>query len=83
MLEPGDAIALDGQEYLCFDQAKLDGKHYLYLITTSEPAEICFAEQTLIDDEPQVRIIGNQTEKNKLFSLLKSKAKSASAPREA
>ena len=82
MIEPGEGSALNNQEYLCFDQAKLDGKHYLYLITTDEPAEICFAEQIVQNDEPQVRLIGNQAEKIKLFKLLQSKAKSASAPRE-
>ena len=44
-MKQGDAIALENnREYLCFDTAELDGKHYVFLISVEEPTDICFAE---------------------------------------
>ena len=76
MIDPGEGLTLDdGREYLCFERLKLDGKDYLYLITTDEPTEIRFAEQALVDNEPQIRLIGSRAEKLKLIEALKAESK--------
>lgn len=82
MVTPGNSITLeDGQEYLCIDYAELDGKQYLFLATTTEPIELRFAEQSVIDGAEQIRIVGDHDEKLKL--LANFQAKFASAPHEA
>ena len=74
MINVGEAITLDdGQEYLCFEQVELDGKHYLYLITTNEPNLVRLAEQMGADDDLQIRIIGEKTEKQQLIAALRNK----------
>ena len=75
MIESGEAVVVDDVEYLCFDTADIDGKQYLYLITTDEPNEIQFAEQVTEGDNLKVRIIGNINEKQKLIKLMQEKAK--------
>ena len=75
MMKQGDAIALENKrEYLCFDTAELDGKHYVFLISVEEPTDICFAEQVTENDETKIRIIGNREEKLKLAAILQEKA---------
>ena len=76
MVNQGESITIDGQEYLCADKIALDGKQYLYLVTASDSIEFCFAEPVEINGQPQVRIIGDPTEKRKILAALKS----ASAP---
>lgn len=75
MIESGEAVVVDDVEYLCFDTADIDGKQYLYLITTDEPNEIHFAEQIMEGDNLKVRIIGNLAEKQKLIKIMQEKAK--------
>ena len=50
-IEKGEIITLDNnKEYLCFGRAVADNqKKYLYLMSTSEPIEIRFAEE-MIDE---------------------------------
>lgn len=76
MVEIGECVVLDGREYACFDQTNLDGKEYIYLTAVEEPAAICFAEVTT-GDEPQIRVIGNRDEKQKLLEVLKNKLQPA------
>ena len=76
MINLNDGFVLDdGREYLCFSQIELDGKNYIYLITTEEPIEIRFAEQIDVDGETQIRVIGNRAEKLKLIQAFQAKAK--------
>lgn len=76
MIDASEGLTLDdGREYLCFERLKLDNKDYLYLITTDEPTEIRFAEQALINDEPQIRLIGARAEKLKLIKALQTESK--------
>ena len=73
MIESGEAIVVDGIEYLCFDKIELDNKQYLYLITTDEPNDVCFGEQIQDENELKVRIIGNKAEKQKLIKAMQDK----------
>ena len=75
MVESGEAVDIDGIEYLCFGTADVDEKHYLYLITTNEPNEVFFGEQVIKGDDLQIRIIGNRAEKQKLIKLMQEKNK--------
>lgn len=75
MIDLGESVLLDGKEYLCFERMDLDGKNYLYLIATDESGEIQFAEQAVIDNEPQIRTIGNKELKNRLTAAFQAKYK--------
>ena len=76
MIKPGKGILLeDGQEYVCLETTQLEGKDYIYLVTLEEPYSVCFAEQQLIDGEPQIRIINEKALKEKLFPLFQAKIK--------
>ena len=71
--EKGEIITLtDNREYVCLGIISAgDGKRYLYLVTTSEPIEFCFAEETIVNDDVRLRIVGSKEEKHRLFDLLK------------
>ena len=73
-IEKGEIITLsDNKEYMCLGALVAeDGKNYLYLMTTSEPVEFCFAEETIMNDAVQMRIVGSKDEKHRLFDLLKT-----------
>lgn len=72
-IKKGEIITLsDNREYMCLGTIIAeDNRKYLYLMTTSEPIEFCFAEENIIDDDIQMRIVGGKDEKRKLFDLLK------------
>ena len=72
MVEIEEGIFVDGQDYVCFYKATLDGKDYLYLTTLTEPYEIHFAEVSNRDGEPQIRMIGNREKKVKLMTYLQA-----------
>lgn len=75
-VEKGEIITLtDNKEYVCLSVITTeDNKKYLYLMTTAEPVEFHFAEETIMNDNIQMRIVGSKDEKHKLFNLLKSQA---------
>ncbi len=76
MIEPGEGIILeDGQEYLCLEKIEFEGKNYVYLTTIEEPYSICFGEEVIIDNEPQIIIIGEKETKLKLLPLFQEKIK--------
>lgn len=80
MIEPGEAITLDdNQDYLCADTIQLNDKHYLYLVTVTEPVKVCFAEQIIVNDKPQISVIGNQAEKLKILAALQAQIRAANA----
>ena len=63
----------DNKEYYCF-QALADGdKEYIYLVSTSQPVEVRFAEQRIVDGALSVRILDDQAEKIHALELFKSK----------
>ena len=68
-IKKGEIITLsDNREYMCLGTIIAeDNRKYLYLMTTSEPIEFCFAEENIIDDDIQMRIVGGKDEKRKLF----------------
>lgn len=69
-IEKGEIVTLDNnKEYLCFSAIESEGKKYLFLMTTSEPIEICFAEQTVDEVGVQIRAIGGYEEKQRLLRL--------------
>lgn len=73
-IEKGEIITLsDNREYVCLSPILTeDNKKYLYLMTTSEPINFCFVEETIINNTVQMRIVGSKDEKRKLFDLLKT-----------
>ena len=78
LLEVGEVVLLNGnQEFLCFERLELDGKDYLYLIATNDSADICFAEQMIVDGEPKIRTIGNKDTKLKLTAAFQAKYKNS------
>ena len=76
-IEKGEIITLsDNKEYVCLGViVDENSKKYLYLMTTSEPVEFCFAEETIMNDVVQMRIVGGKDEKHRLFDLLKAQLK--------
>ena len=79
MVDSGQTILLDGtREFLCFERIELDGRDFLYLVATDESGEIEFAEQAIIEGEPQVWTIGNKELKNRLTAAFQAKYKAAS-----
>lgn len=80
MIGAGEAITLnDGRDYLCADTIQLDDKNYLYLITVSEPVEVCFAEQITTGDNPQIRVVTAREEKARIFTVLQDKIQASLA----
>lgn len=78
MLDLGEIVTLDNnKEFMCFERVQLDGKDFLYLIAADDSGEICFAEQAMIDGEPQIRTIGNKEDKNRLTALFQELHKDA------
>lgn len=72
-LEQGDIITLsDNKEYIVFATTSSNGKNYVYLMTTKEPIEICFAEQTIINNQLDLRILSNQDEKIAALNLFRA-----------
>ena len=73
-IEKGEIVTLtNNKEYVCLSIINSeDNKKYLYLVSTSKPLNFCFAEETIIDDNIQMRIVGGKDEKLKLFNLLKA-----------
>ena len=72
-IEKGEIITLDNnKEYLCFGRAVADNqKKYLYLMSTSEPIEIRFAEEMIDESGVQVRVIGSKEEKQIALAAFK------------
>lgn len=72
-IEKGEIITLDNnKEYLCFGRAVADNqKKYLYLMSTSEPIEIRFAEEMIDESGVQVRVIGSKEEKQIALTAFK------------
>jgi len=65
-IERGEIVTLDnGKEYICFGRAVAENqKTYLYLMTTTEPIEICFGEEIIVDGAGvSVRVLGDKDEK--------------------
>ena len=77
MVEIGECIILEEREYLCFNQAELDGQSYIFLVTAEEPTEIRFAKQAVIDGKLQIQVIGNRAEKLKLAAILQEQTAAA------
>ena len=73
VIEKGEIITLDNnKEYLCFGRAVADNqKKYLYLMSTSEPIEIRFAEEMIDESGVQVRVIGSKEEKQIALAAFK------------
>ena len=63
-IEKGELITLENnKEYVCFGRATAEnGKNYVYLMTTSEPVEICFGEEIVEGEGVRVRILGTKEE---------------------
>lgn len=64
-IERGEIVTLgNGREYVCFGRAVAENqKTYLYLMTTTEPIEVCFGEEIITEAGVQVRVLGNKDEK--------------------
>lgn len=74
-LEQGDIITLDdNKEYIAFAVATApDSRSFVYLMTTAQPVEICFAEQTsTADGKIDLRIVGDQNEKIAVLNLFRA-----------
>lgn len=74
-LKQGDIITLENnKEYIVFATAIApDGKNYVYLMTTVQPVEICFAEQMIAaDGNIDLRIISEQNEKIMALNLFRT-----------
>lgn len=75
-IEKGEIITLDNnKQYLCFGRAKAKNqKQYLYLMTITEPVEICFGEEIIDETGSRVRVLGNREEKYIALEALKEQA---------
>lgn len=73
MINQGESVIIDGQEYFCADTIELDGKQYLYIVTATDSLEFCFAEQSMLNNELQIRIVGDHAEKDKILTALQAK----------
>ncbi len=73
-VEKGEIITLsDNKEYVCLSTVlSEDNKKYLYLMTTKEPINFCFAEEKKNNGLIEIRIIGSKNEKQVLFKRLKT-----------
>ena len=74
MAREGYALVLDdGQEYFCVEELEIEGRRYLYLVTTDEPAKMRFAELINNDGEESVRIIGDEQELKRIVKAFQEK----------
>ncbi len=72
-----EVVTLDnGKEFYCFQVLTQDDIDYIYLISTSKPVEICFAEQKIVDGALSLRIINDQDEKLRALKLFQDDYKS-------
>ncbi len=73
-IEKGEIITLENnKEYICFASAIADNqKRYLYLMTTSEPIEICFGEETVDENGTRIRVLGKKEEKQIALAAFKN-----------
>lgn len=79
-IETGETISLsDGKDYLVFSTLDEFGKKYIFLLTTTKPIEIRFAEQTIVNEKLDIRIIENQKEKLKVLELFQKAHKKDAA----
>lgn len=75
-IEIGEVITLsNNKEYICFSTARSEGKDYLYLMSNFKPLEIKFAEQFIVEDKVNVRIINESEEKQKVLALFQKNNK--------
>ena len=75
-IETGEVITLsNNKEYICFSTAQNEGKDYLYLMSNFKPLEIKFAEQFMVEDKVNVRIINEPEEKQKVLALFQKNNK--------
>ena len=78
-IEKGEIITLtDNRDYICLGIIVESDRKYLYLVTTSEPIQFCFAEETSVNGVTRMRIVGGRDEKQRLFALLKAKSQANS-----
>lgn len=72
-IEKGEIITLDNnKEYICFGRVTADNqKSYLYLMTTTEPIEVCFGEEIEDANGVRVRVLGSKEEKQVALEAFK------------
>lgn len=76
--EGGIVTMSNDRSYLIFKTAKtLEGRKYLYLVTTDEPLEMQIAEQVVNGEKYDMRIVTERAEKEVLLQLLKIVLKTA------
>ena len=69
-----EIVTLDNnKEYYCFQTLTDNDKEYIYLVSTSQPIEVRFAEQRIINGALSIRILDEQTEKIHALELFKAK----------
>lgn len=73
LINQGESVTLsNGKEYFAFSTLEQGEKTYVFLMTTTQPVEVCFAEQKLIDGQPNVRIIEDRDEKIAVLQLFQA-----------
>jgi hypothetical protein len=68
-LEVGDVLTLEERDYTVAVSADKDGYQYLYLITVDEPYEIMFVKVIVHDDDVDLEVVHQRSEKEELMAL--------------
>lgn len=74
-LEAGEIVTLDnGKEYICFAGLENQGIDYIYLMSNFKPLEIRFAIQRIVNNEVELEIINDPTQKQRVWELFEKKS---------
>lgn len=72
-VQVGEVVLLDdNKEYICFAKKKWNGATYDYLVSNFKPLEVFFAKESFVDNEIELDIVTDATEKETLLKLFQN-----------
>ena len=70
LIEEGSIVKLsDNREYVAFSVVNVEGRSLVYFMSATQPIEMVFAEQSIVDDNLNIRILKDQAEKEAALKL--------------
>lgn len=72
-VQVGEVVLLDdNKEYICFAKKEWNGDTYDYLVSNFKPLEVFFAKESFIENEIELDIVTDATEKETLLKLFQN-----------